>query len=216
MEQKHTESDLPLEDLANRLAENWDEGFGMILQHHYGAIYSHAYRLVQDAQEAEDLCQEAFHRFELQLKHWDAQKIKTFGSIRGYLCKSVTNRVANKKKSKNPLVRQRVISLASISRPSEGGDEREPEIMNIQTESPETEYIEKSRRMVLYSALYEAINQLAKKPRQVIIDHYFNHRSCKEISQDLGVAEGTIKSHLSRARVALSENTKLRHAWYEE
>jgi RNA polymerase sigma-70 factor (ECF subfamily) len=169
--QRNTESDLPLEDLANRLAENWDEGFGMILQHYYGAIYSHAYRLVQDAHEAEDLCQEAFYRFELQLKRWDAQKIKTFGSIQGYLCRIVTNRVANKKKSKNPLVRQRAISLASISRPSEGGDGRELEIANIQTESPETEYIEKNRRMVLYPVLYEAINQLAKKTRQVVVSY---------------------------------------------
>lgn len=53
--------------------------------------------------------------------------------------------------------------------------------------------------------LRRAVASLAEPFRETVLLHYFADRSVKEIAVDLGVAEGTVKSRLARAREMLAK-----------
>ena len=52
----------------------------------------------------------------------------------------------------------------------------------------------------------DAMDQLLDDLRKVLILHYFNDQSIKEIANILSIPEGTVKSRLSRAREQLKEH----------
>ena len=56
--------------------------------------------------------------------------------------------------------------------------------------------------------LYMALEQLGEKERSAILLFYMEDKSIKEISTITGTPENTIKSHLSRARLNLSNHLK--------
>jgi len=56
--------------------------------------------------------------------------------------------------------------------------------------------------------LYMALAQLGEKERSAILLFYMEDKSIKEISTITGTPENTIKSHLSRARLNLSNHLK--------
>ena len=53
-------------------------------------------------------------------------------------------------------------------------------------------------------ALVTALAHLDEDHRQVVVLHHLADLSCAEIARDLGIAEGTVKSRLSRARGRLA------------
>ncbi len=59
-----------------------------------------------------------------------------------------------------------------------------------------------------YQALHRHLRQLPEPFRTVIILFYFENLSIREIAETLGVAEGTVKSRLNRARQMLQERLK--------
>src|SRR5699024_2258585 len=73
---------------------------------------------------------------------------------------------------------------------------------------PVEEIFEKAEENSLYSndstadfrLLYEAVNSLNKKQRTVVVLHYFNDISVKEIAEITGSFESTVKSQLFLAR----------------
>jgi len=59
-----------------------------------------------------------------------------------------------------------------------------------------------------YREVYAAVLALPGKYRAAIHLHYFEGLSVKEIARNLGAAEGTVKSQLSRGRALLREMLK--------
>jgi RNA polymerase sigma-70 factor (ECF subfamily) len=53
--------------------------------------------------------------------------------------------------------------------------------------------------------LTRALAKLSPAYRQVVILHYLADQSVREIAAFVGVAEGTVKARLHRARAALNE-----------
>jgi RNA polymerase sigma factor (sigma-70 family) len=51
--------------------------------------------------------------------------------------------------------------------------------------------------------LYRALRSLPKRQREVVVLRYFGDLSEHQIASELGVAEGTVKSHASRGLAAL-------------
>ena len=52
----------------------------------------------------------------------------------------------------------------------------------------------------VFLTVYRKIGQLSYPYREVVVLHYFHDKSVAVMSDMLGTSEGTIKSHLSRAR----------------
>jgi RNA polymerase sigma-70 factor (ECF subfamily) len=50
----------------------------------------------------------------------------------------------------------------------------------------------------------DALRQLPENQREVLVLHYFADRQVQQIAEELGVAEGTVKSRLARGREALA------------
>lgn len=53
--------------------------------------------------------------------------------------------------------------------------------------------------------LKACIGRLPPDQRQVLEQYYFQERSVEDVAASLGMASGTVKSHLFRARRALAE-----------
>ena len=58
--------------------------------------------------------------------------------------------------------------------------------------------------------LRELVNQLPERLRQVLVLYYFEERSVGEVALMLGCPEGTVKTHLFRARAALASELERR------
>ena len=56
--------------------------------------------------------------------------------------------------------------------------------------------------------LAEAVNRLRPEFKEVVLLFYYQGFSVAEISEMLGIAEGTVSSRLSRARTKLQEELK--------
>lgn len=57
--------------------------------------------------------------------------------------------------------------------------------------------------------LAAALNRLPEGQREVVVLHYLTDLSVARVAAELGVAEGTVKSRLSRARAALAQVLRL-------
>ena len=59
-----------------------------------------------------------------------------------------------------------------------------------------------------YRELEQCINRLSEIQRTVITLFYLHEKRVDEVARMLGIPEGTVKSHLHRARLALGEIMK--------
>jgi RNA polymerase sigma-70 factor, ECF subfamily len=69
--------------------------------------------------------------------------------------------------------------------------------------------------------LRELVDLLPERLRRTVLLYYFEDRSTKEVALMLGCPEGTVKTHLFRARAVLAEQLKRRGLdqasfWLEE
>lgn len=62
-----------------------------------------------------------------------------------------------------------------------------------------------------HRALHRSVNMLPQDLRQVVVCRYLQELSVKETAAALGVAEGTVKSRLSRALCKLRQQMELTH-----
>jgi RNA polymerase sigma-70 factor (ECF subfamily) len=65
-----------------------------------------------------------------------------------------------------------------------------------------------ARTVITDIELQQSIDQLPETQRTVITLFYLQEKSIDEVSRMLGMPEGTVKSHLHRARLALGEIMK--------
>lgn len=69
----------------------------------------------------------------------------------------------------------------------------------VDTNTPEKKWIQDEET----NFIYHCVNQLSIKLKTVIILHYFQELTVKEISQILKISEGTVKTRLYKARKKL-------------
>ena len=58
------------------------------------------------------------------------------------------------------------------------------------------------------ATIAEAVNHLPSQFKEVVLLHYYQGYGVSEISEMLGIAEGTVSSRLSRARIRLEKELK--------
>jgi RNA polymerase sigma-70 factor (ECF subfamily) len=172
----------PLSDRALAIAAgNGDMGaFEQLYQRHHRRVYSLCLRMTQNVSEAEDLAQEAF-----------IQLFRKIGSFRGesafttWLHRLTVNQVLMH-------FRKRSVKL---ERTTEEGDT--PVQIVSGTENP--------NRMPVIDriSLDHALKQLPPGYRSVFVLHDIEGHEHEEIAKILGVAVGTSKSQLHKARMKL-------------
>lgn len=83
---------------------------------------------------------------------------------------------------------------------------RKPRAETVPTDTPQALNVtsgEETDAGFKYQQLYQALDSLQEKEKAVIILHYFEDRSIKEIASILQIPSGTVKYHLATGRTRL-------------
>ena len=149
-------------------------------------VYSLAYRMVGNEADAQDLAQEAF------VRAWRALDSFQFSSqFSTWLYRLTSNICIDFLRSQK---KRKHISLTVLQ-----DDEQQQWDMPDHRPLPEEQMIVTQER----EALAKAIAALDPEYRQVLILRIVNDCSYQQISEIMGIREGTVKSRLSRAREQL-------------
>ena len=155
---------------ANGDASAWEP----LVQTHQQAVFRLAYLLLGDPDDAEDIAQETFLRAWNHLKRFDQTR-----PLKPWLLSITANLARNRRRSAGRY-------LAALTRAFR--DEPTP----ASVEDKSTQYMEAND-------LWKAVQNLREPDQQVVYLRYFMDLSVAETANVLQVAEGTVKSRLSRA-----------------
>jgi RNA polymerase sigma-70 factor (ECF subfamily) len=142
---------------------------------HQEAVFRLSYLLLGDPDDADDVAQETFLRAWNHLRRFDATR-----PLRPWLLSIAANLASNRRRSAGRY-------FSALTRA----------FRNEPTSSVSTE--EKSARHMEASDLWKAVQNLNVADQQIIYLRYFLDLPVAETAQALQVAEGTVKSRLSRA-----------------
>lgn len=150
-----------------------------LYREHADRIYGLCLRMCGDSQQATELAQDVFVRAWEQL-----DRLEPGSDAGAWLWRLATNVVLNAKRSD----RRRLARVAPVAEP--GLFER----AQLGTPLP-------VRRL----SIDAAIARLPDRAREVFILHDVEGFAHNEVAEQLGVAEGTVRAHLHRARALLRE-----------
>jgi len=184
----NTEADAVLDDLVQRAQRGDLPAFNSIVLRYQDAVYSLVLRMLSSAEAAEDVTQEAF------VSAW--RHINTFrgGSFRSWLFTIAANRARDELRRG---VRRPTTSLDAARDDPDRAD------LDPADDGPGPERA--AEQAELRAALEGALAELPPDWREVVVLSDVHGLDYAEIAQATGVALGTVKSRLSRARARLRE-----------
>jgi len=157
------------------------DAFDDLMKRYKGQIYAYLLRSVKNYEDAEELTIEVFFKAYRALDTWQPQ-----ARFSTWLYKIAHNLSIDfhRAKSRRP----------TYSLDDEELSINEPTAVDLWS-NPEWEVEEKDRHRVIR----EAIEQLSPKQKAVFMLNRYQGLQIKEITEVLGMAEGTVKIHLHRA-----------------
>jgi len=156
---------------ANGDAAAWEP----LVLAHQEAVFRLSYLLLGDPDDAEDIAQETFLRAWNHLKRFDTAR-----PLRPWLLSIASNLASNRRRSAGRY-------LSALTRA----------FRNEPASSASVE--EKSTRQIEASQLWKAVQTLSMPEQHIVYLRYFLELSVAETAAVLNIAEGTVKSRLSRA-----------------
>ena len=181
--------------LMARLKERDPSAFDEIVRRYGDKVFSLIYRMLGNRQEAEDVAQEVF-----------ITVFKTVDTFRGEAKFStwLLRIAANQSKNRIKYLARRPTDGGEIDEaPNAGAQSATPgPVAHAQIEGPDKllEAVETERLM------QAAIGALDEEHRELVILRDVEEMSYQEIGEITGLPEGTIKSRLHRARMAIKEH----------
>lgn len=159
--------------------------FGKLIEAYQTPVYNLAYRMLNNAGEAEEAAQEAFIRAYTRLDSYDpAHKFSTWMlSITSNYCID--------------LIRKRRALLLSIDEPLPP----HPALMSDNSKGPEAQVVMNEQQAMVQTLLQE----LPEDYRQTVVLRYWYDLSYDEIAEMMDTTVSAIKSRLFRARRLLAE-----------
>ncbi len=162
-------------DLIVRARQGDEAAWETLVREHQQAIFRLAYLLLGDADDAEDVAQEAFIRAFHALARFDATR-----PVRPWLLSIAANLARNRRRSLGRY-------LQALTRA--GRVEPEPVAM----------LGERSAEQWEAQTLWQAVQRLSRSDQEIVYLRYFLDLSEAEVASALEVAPGTVKSRLHRA-----------------
>jgi RNA polymerase sigma-70 factor (ECF subfamily) len=165
-------------DLIAR-AQTQRDAFAELVERHYARVLNHCSRIVWDYHVAEDMAQETFVRAFVNLNRYDPQY-----RFISWVLRIATNLCINTLRSRG---RAKVTEMT--------------EIMEADVPAPEATPDQVVGRKSLIEQL---LARLAPIPRTVFLMFHQDGYTAPEIADALEMPVGTVKTHLHRARLALT------------
>jgi len=169
-------------DLMARLAAGDADALDLLIARHWTAVAGFAVRSTGDADEAEDLAQEAFMALWAGRKGWAADS-----HPKALLVRMIRNRMINENRSRQ--VRRR----------------SETKIRRIETARRPPDPAQSFEGRELERAFREALDSLSPRRREVFELARFQGLSYAEIADVLGTSAQTVANQMSAALQALRE-----------
>lgn len=165
-----------------------NNAFGVLVERYQDKVYNLALRMCGNTDDAFDLAQEAFFRAWRGLSGF--QQESAFST---WLFRLTANVCLDWLRAKK---RRPTVSLTAVD--DDDGEEVQLDVPDP-GKSPEELLMAAEDR----AALAKAMNQLPVEYREILTMRAINDMSYTEIAETLQLREGTVKSRLSRARMAL-------------
>lgn len=162
------------------------DAFNQLVLRYQDRIYSIAYRLMSDPASAADMTQEAFLMAYRKLADFRG------GSFRSWVSRIVTNRCYDE-------LRRYQRRPADYLDDLPGGDSDDGPPLPADAPSPE----QAAQTNELNAAVENCIRALGDDQRLVLVMADVEGQSYQEVADTLGINLGTVKSRLSRARLAV-------------
>jgi RNA polymerase sigma-70 factor (ECF subfamily) len=169
----------------------WDE----LVKTYWRKVFNVAYRFVGTYDEAEDLTQDIF--------------LKVFRSLGTF------DRRANFQTWLISVSRNFCIDRYRSGRRDRQVFAREVDASTVQAEAPGISADARVERQDRIALLREALRTLSPTLRAAVLLRDIHELSYQEIAQQLGVAEGTVKSRINRGRAELARQIELLRAKLE-
>ena len=174
--------------------------FDLLVEKYYKKIYNVAYRFVGDREEANDLAQEIFTAAYKNLK-----KFRGDAKFSTWLFQIASN------KGKNRFKYLKHRGHFANRWQSDADEDRDSSRSGIPDHSTNPETLLAGKQ--IQRKVQEAIDDLDPDHKEIVILRDIEGLSYEEIAQILNLPEGTTKSRLHRARMALTE--KLKKVYHE-
>ena len=175
-------------ELITKAAQGDQDAFAQLLDAHQSKVYALTLRLVNSPEDALDLTQETFFNAWRGLPgfHFES-KFST------WLYRLATNAAID-------FLRREKLRRGLNVTPLWSGDDNQ-QVLDIPDRrfTPQDEL----ERKEFQEAVVRGLGKLSDEHRQVLVLRELNGLSYAEIAQVLGIEEGTVKSRISRARLAL-------------
>ncbi len=172
--------------LALQARQGSDEAFTQLVERHQAHVYNLCYRMLGEAEAAEDAAQETFLRAYQNLHRYDRSRPFTTWllSIGAHYC----------------IDRLRRRKLPAFSMDEERDDGTTFEFADPASLDPEAESVEREER----DRLHRLLSKLDATDRAAVILRYWYDCSEVEIAQSLKLTVSAVKSRLHRSRRALA------------
>ena len=176
------------QELVHSAQKGETSAFGQLVEAHQSKIYSLCYRMTGNAEDAADLTQEVFLSAWRSLSRFQEQS--SFGT---WVYRMATNASIDFLRREK---RRQVLSMTM----EEDSEERQAQVPD-ERYSPHRLLEQKEARQ----AVADALAALSPEHRQVLVLREMEWLSYQEIGQLLDLEEGTVKSRIARARLALRD-----------
>ena len=180
-------------ELVQRAKQGDEDSFAALVEQNQGRIYNLALRMTGNPDDALELSQEAF------LNAWKGLgKFQGESSFATWLYRLTSNVCIDFLRRE-----KRRTALSMTISPDDEEEARQAELPDERF-SPHVEAERRERQ----EALRAGLNTLSAEHRRVLILRELEGLSYGEIAQVLGLEEGTVKSRIARARLALRNYLK--------
>lgn len=162
--------------LLNRLKEGDPAAYRALSERYLKTILNYAYRLLGDATEAEDVCQETFLRLWQQVERWEPRaKVST------WLFRVAHNGCVDRLRARRPTEDYEAPAADSVS----------PSAL--------------TQRLDVARKVQAALSELPVRQRAALVMSHFEGMGNPEIAAVLGLTVDAVESLLARARRTLRE-----------